>query len=130
MANVERILIVGGGIAGLTLASALHRRGFKPELVERSPAWHAVGAGIAAQPNGMRMLCALGMGAAVEQAGTVIRRLDFCDQQGEVLCETDLEALWGDVGPFIGIERTKLHQVLVAGAAEVPCRLGISVTSL
>jgi FAD-dependent urate hydroxylase len=78
----------------------------------------------------MRMLHAVGMGAAVEQAGTVIRRWGFCDQQGEVLCETDLEALWGDVAPFIGIERTKLHQVLVAGAAAVPHRLGTSVTSL
>ncbi len=61
MADIERILIVGGGIAGLTVASALHRRGFKPELVERSPTWGtiAVGAGIGVQPNGMRMLHAL-----------------------------------------------------------------------
>ena len=130
MANVERILIVGGGIAGLTLASALHQQGFKAELVERSTAWHAVGAGIAVQANGMRMLHALGMGAAVEHAGTVVRRWSFCDQQGEVLCETDLEALWGGVGPCIGIERTKLQQVLLSGAAAVPCRLGTSIISL
>ena len=38
MANVERILIVGGGIAGLTLATALHQHGFTAELVERSTA--------------------------------------------------------------------------------------------
>jgi 2-polyprenyl-6-methoxyphenol hydroxylase-like FAD-dependent oxidoreductase len=37
MAEVQRILIVGGGIAGLTVATALHRQGFAPELVERSP---------------------------------------------------------------------------------------------
>ncbi len=132
MADIERILIVGGGIAGLTLASALHRRGFKPELVERSPAWDtiAVGAGIGLQPNGMRMLHALGMARAVEQVGTVIRRWCFCDQQGEVLSETDLETLWGGVGSWVGIERTELHEVLVAGAAAVPQRLGASVTSL
>jgi len=55
MAPVERILIVGGGIAGLTLATALHQRGMRAELIERSPAWHAVGAGIAVQ-NGMVMV--------------------------------------------------------------------------
>jgi len=82
------------------------------------------------QPNGIRILRTLGLGPAIEQAGTVIRHWDFCDQQGEVLCETDLEGLWGDVGPFIGIERTKLQQVLLAGAAAVPSRLGASILSL
>ena len=38
MADIERILIVGGGIAGLSLATALHRQGFHPELIERSAA--------------------------------------------------------------------------------------------
>jgi 2-polyprenyl-6-methoxyphenol hydroxylase-like FAD-dependent oxidoreductase len=78
----------------------------------------------------MRILHALGMGPAVEQGGAVIRHWDFCDPQGEVLSETDLEALWGDVGPFIGIARVKLHQVLLDAAAAVPSRLGLSATSL
>lgn len=130
MAHVERILIVGGGIAGLTLATALHQRGFTAELIECSPSWQALGAGIAVQPNGIRILHALGLGPAIEQAGTVIRRWNFCDQQGEILCEVDLERLWGEVGPFIGIERTKLQQVLLAGAASVPFRLGTSIISL
>src|SRR5438552_1590142 len=130
IAHVERILIVGGGIAGLTLATALHQQGFRAELVERSTTWHATGAGIAVQPNGIRVLRALGMGTAIEHVGTVIRHWNFCDQQGEVLCETDLEGLWRDVGPFIGITRTKLQHVLLAGAATVPSRLGTSVLSL
>ncbi len=130
MANVERILIVGGGIAGLTLATALHQQGFRAELVERTTAWHAIGAGILLHANGMRVLRALGLGKAVEQAGAVVRHWGFFDQQGEILCDTDLEAMWGEVGPCIGITRPILQQVLVAGAAAVPCRLGTAVTSL
>ena len=130
MANVERILIAGGGIAGLTLATALHQHSFRAELVERSPVWHATGAGILLHANGVRVLRALGVGKAVEQAGAVVRRWGFSDQQGEVLCDTDLEEMWGEVGPCIGIERPILQQVLVAGAAAVPCRLGTAVTSL
>ncbi|HEY6406106.1 MAG TPA: FAD-dependent monooxygenase, partial [Ktedonobacteraceae bacterium] len=67
---------------------------------------------------------------AIEHAGTIIRQWDFCDQQGEVLCETDLEGLWGEVGPFIGIARTSLQQALLTGVGAVPCRLGTSITSL
>ena len=51
MAHVERILIVGGSIAGLTLATALHQHGFTAELIERSPSWHAIGAGLASNPR-------------------------------------------------------------------------------
>jgi 2-polyprenyl-6-methoxyphenol hydroxylase-like FAD-dependent oxidoreductase len=43
MADAERVLIVGGGIAGLTLAAALHRRGFKTEFIERNPTWQCRG---------------------------------------------------------------------------------------
>ena len=130
MAHAERILIVGGGIAGLSLAAALQRRGFKPELIERSRSWRAVGAGIAVQPNGIRILRALGAGAAIEGAGTGIRHWSFCDDQGEVLCETDLEALWADVGPFIGITRGEMQRALLAAAAGATLRSGTSISAL
>jgi 2-polyprenyl-6-methoxyphenol hydroxylase-like FAD-dependent oxidoreductase len=45
MDSLERILIVGGGIAGLTLVTALHQQGFSPELVERIGERPATGAG-------------------------------------------------------------------------------------
>jgi 2-polyprenyl-6-methoxyphenol hydroxylase-like FAD-dependent oxidoreductase len=130
MAEVVTILIVGGGIAGLTLATALHRNGFGAELVEASRDWRAEGGGILVHANGMRVLRALGLAAAVVDAGIVVRRWSFYDQQGRTLCESDLQALWGDVGPCVGIARTKLQQVLLSGAASVPRRVGLSVASL
>jgi 2-polyprenyl-6-methoxyphenol hydroxylase-like FAD-dependent oxidoreductase len=78
----------------------------------------------------MRMLRSLGLAAGVESAGAVVRRWQFCDEQGDVLSETDLETLWGDAGPCIGIERAKLQSALLRGIADVRCRLGTSVTSL
>jgi 2-polyprenyl-6-methoxyphenol hydroxylase-like FAD-dependent oxidoreductase len=130
MAKIETILVVGGGVAGLTAAAALHLYGFTTELVERRQSWHTVGAGFLVHANGMRMLLSLGLAAGVENAGAVVRRWHFCDQFGEVLSETDLESLWGDAGPCVGIERTKLQGALLPGVANVRCRLGTSVTSL
>lgn len=122
------ILIVGGGIAGLSAAAALRQRGFGVELVERDNHWSPVGGGIAVQPNAMRVLRALGIDAAVAQDGAIVRRWLFRDQEGDVLCDIQLEPLWRDVGPFIGIERSKLHDALrFAGGA---CRLRTWTTAL
>ena len=95
MTNKEHVLIVGGGIAGLSLAIALRRLGLEADLVERSASWEPIGAGIAVQPNAMRVLNRLGVGAAVRRAGARIRRWLFRDPLGEVLCEIPLEPLWG-----------------------------------
>jgi 2-polyprenyl-6-methoxyphenol hydroxylase-like FAD-dependent oxidoreductase len=130
MAKVGTILVVGGGVAGLTAAAALHRHGFTTELVERQQTWHALGAGFLVHPNGMRMLLSLGLAAGVMNAGAVVRRWQFCDERGGVLSETNLEALWGDAGPCVGIERPELQRALLPGVADVRCRLGTSVTSL
>ena len=47
-----------------------------------------------------------------------------------MLSETDLEALWGDAGPCVGIERAKLQRALLPGVANVRCRLGTSAISV
>lgn len=130
MANVERILIVGGRIGGLALATALHRQGFAPELVERSAAWRTAGTGIGLMANGMRVLRTLGVADAVVAGGATLRHWSYAKAQGDILCSTDLEALWGDVGPCVGIERGTLQKALLAAAAAVPSRLGVGPVGL
>ncbi|HEV2137704.1 MAG TPA: FAD-dependent monooxygenase [Nitrososphaerales archaeon] len=122
--------MVGGGIAGLSLATALHHQGYTPELVERSKAWPAFGAGIITPANGMRALHALGVGEVIDLTSAVIRRNGFFDQQGELLCETDLEDLWRGVGRSVGITRVRLQEALVPGASGIPVRLGVSLETL
>lgn len=47
-----------------------------------------------------------------------------------MLSETDLEALWGDAGPCVGIERSKLQRALLPGVGNLRCRLGTTVISV
>ena len=58
--NPLRVVIVGGGIGGLAAANALLQRGIDVRVYEQAAALTEVGAGIALQPNGIRMLHRLG----------------------------------------------------------------------
>jgi len=65
------ILIVGGGIGGMTAALALARAGFTAHIVERSPEFGEIGAGIQLAPNALRVLD--GLGVLPELAGLAVR---------------------------------------------------------
>ncbi|HWV81930.1 MAG TPA: FAD-dependent monooxygenase [Hyphomicrobiaceae bacterium] len=60
MAQDERVLIAGGGIAGLATALALARRGIRSHILEQREQFSEAGAGIQIGPNGVRVLEALG----------------------------------------------------------------------
>jgi 2-polyprenyl-6-methoxyphenol hydroxylase-like FAD-dependent oxidoreductase len=52
------------------------------------------------------------------------------DQAGRALAEVEVEKFWSPVGPCVGIPRGDLHRILVEGAADVPMRLGTTLTTL
>ena len=63
------VAIVGGGIGGLAAANALHQRGIDVRVYEQATALTEVGAGVALQPNGVRMLRRLGFGDQLLRLG-------------------------------------------------------------
>ncbi len=67
--NPLRVAVVGGGIGGVAATLALLRRGLDVHLYEQAPALTEVGAGVAIQPNGARMLRALGLGDGIVRHG-------------------------------------------------------------
>jgi salicylate hydroxylase len=64
-----RVAVVGGGIGGIAAALALHQRGLDVHLYEQAPELKEVGAGVAIQPNGVRMLERLGLGDELRRFG-------------------------------------------------------------
>ena len=61
MSTVKTMTIVGAGIAGLTAALALARKGIASHIIEQAPALEEVGAGLQLSPNASRILADLGL---------------------------------------------------------------------
>lgn len=67
---VEHVAVVGAGIAGLTAALSLSRRGIACTLIEQSDRLAEVGAGLQISPNASRILARLGILPALERVWT------------------------------------------------------------
>ena len=65
MAKGDPILIVGGGLGGLTTALALARHGLPVRVLEGAPSFGAIGYGIQFGPNVFHVLDRIGVSAAV-----------------------------------------------------------------
>jgi 2-polyprenyl-6-methoxyphenol hydroxylase-like FAD-dependent oxidoreductase len=69
------LAIIGGGIGGMTAALALARAGFTAHIVERSPEFGEIGAGIQLAPNALRILDGLGVLPELAAASVRLRQL-------------------------------------------------------
>ena len=65
------ILVIGGGIGGLTTALALLQRGLDAVVYEQAPVLREVGAGVQIGSNGTRVLFALGLEEALRRVQVV-----------------------------------------------------------
>ncbi|HEY1777235.1 MAG TPA: FAD-dependent monooxygenase [Solirubrobacteraceae bacterium] len=116
MGEVERVLVVGAGIAGLSASTALGQVGIGVDLVEIQPAPSSDGTGIQQPGNAIRAFKALGLLDQLREQGYRFKRSGFCDAAGNVLSTTTHdphEELAGN-----GIARPRLHDILAKAALD------------
>ena len=133
MARVEKILIVGGGIAGLSLAIALGRAGIRAEVVEIKKEWAVYGVGIIQPGNAIRAYAALGVADECMRRGFLYTKHRSFAADGRLMGETAFPEVAGlTITGSCGIPRPTLHQILIAAArgAGTTLRLGVSIDSL
>ena len=111
----EKVLIVGGGIAGLASGLALARAHAEVRIFERAPALTEVGAGVQLGPNVTRILNAWGMLPAIEKVATYPANLHARNaKSGEVLATLPLSNMTTRYGsPYITIHRADLQNALL-----------------
>jgi len=133
MSAVENVLIVGGGIAGMTLAIGLHRAGIAAEIVEISPQWIGLGTGISLQGATLRALRSIGLLEPCIARGFGYSHFRTCDVNGKVLGTVDMPRLLGPGLPAtVGIMRQEVHAAMreALTAAGIPARTGTTVATL
>jgi len=109
-----RILIIGGGIGGLTAAIALQQKGIETDVYEAAPELQPVGKGIWVPTNAMIVLQRLGLADTVIRRGVPLQRIELRDRNDGVLQTIDLRPIRAKYGhTTISIHRAALHQTLV-----------------
>jgi 2-polyprenyl-6-methoxyphenol hydroxylase-like FAD-dependent oxidoreductase len=90
-------IICGAGVAGLSAAMALARKGWSVEVYERSDSIREIGAGIFLKGNSLRVLKELGVLDRVLQDGVVLREARILDKFGRLLQRRllrEVNAVW------------------------------------
>jgi 2-polyprenyl-6-methoxyphenol hydroxylase-like FAD-dependent oxidoreductase len=119
-----RVVVVGGGIAGLSAAIGLRRGGHDVVVLERAARIDPVGAGITLFANAVRALDRLGVGEAVAARGAAATRSAILTWKGDELTRVPPDLLEGT----IAVHRADLQAELSAASGEV--RLGVEVTAV
>jgi 2-polyprenyl-6-methoxyphenol hydroxylase-like FAD-dependent oxidoreductase len=115
------IIVIGGGIAGLSFALALKQRGLSCRVFESAPEVRELGVGITLLPHAMREFIALGLEDRLRTVAIENEESVFFNRHGQFIYREPRGRHAGYPFPELGIHRGKLHRILYEIARE---RLG------
>ena len=126
------VLVVGGGIGGLTAAIALAGRGHAVTVIERDPEWSVYGVGIIQQGNVLRAMKQLGLLDDYLASAVGFDFVAVHAPNGTLVAKVPSPRLVEGCPANVGIGRRALHKVLgdraIAAGAQV--RLGLTAERL
>ncbi len=123
MASKDSILIVGGGLGGLTAALALARHGLPVRVLEGAPEFGAIGFGIQFGPNVFHVLDRIGLSDAVLEkadAPPAVLMMDALNGKEVTRVPTGPSLRARFKYPYIVIHRIDLHNVLLDACRRDP----------
>jgi len=129
MTDVRSVVIVGGGIGGLTLAVALGRKGIRCDIVELKEAEAVYGVGIIQPGNALRALRSIDLMDACLAAGFQVDEYRYYDAEENLLASLRPMRLAGpDAPPLNMLPRPALHEILRTAAEKLGARIRLGLT--
>ncbi len=125
-----RTLIIGAGIAGVTLAALLRQRGEHPALIDRASNLDHAGYNLALYPLGSRVLHGLGLFDRFLQVSVPAPHYRLGNGHGEIVHDFDMSSLLKTYGPIQGIRRGELLEIISGALPEVPVHFDTTVRAL
>jgi 2-polyprenyl-6-methoxyphenol hydroxylase-like FAD-dependent oxidoreductase len=117
----HEIIIIGGGIGGLTLALSMHKAGLCCRVYEAAPEILPLGVGLNLLPHAMVHLNSLGLELALLRKGIEIREYRYFTRLGQLIQKEPRGCFAGHQRPQISIHRAELYSVLLEAVRD---RLG------
>ena len=125
-----RVLVAGGGIAGLAVRRALHQRGIPSLTLERRGEQADAGLAINLPGNAVRALSQFGLLDLLRAVGAPVRRREYRTERGRLLFAVDETAFWGtEAGPHC-LRRADLLRLLEDDLAPDDIRRGVAIATV
>ncbi|CAA3031116.1 monooxygenase 1-like [Olea europaea subsp. europaea] len=118
------IVIVGGGICGLATALALHRKGLRSIILEKSETLRDTGSAIVIRANGWRALDQLGVASELRQRANPIQRVR------EVWIDIGKQQEIPEIGECRCVKRNDLIEILAEALPPRAVRFGSQIVSV
>lgn len=131
--GIKKVLVIGGGFAGMTAALQLSRNGFTVDLVEIDPQWRSYGAGISLHGSTLRVLKQLGLIERFLEEGYATDGVQMRGPDDQVLITLPTPRVAGPDLPGGGaIMRPALAKILseAVRASTTNVRLGLTFMEL
>jgi 2-polyprenyl-6-methoxyphenol hydroxylase-like FAD-dependent oxidoreductase len=126
----QRIVIAGGGIAGLATWRALKQRDIASLVVERRPVAADGGLAINLPGNAIAALERLGLSADIARLGHPVRKREYRSRDDRLLAAIDEDAFWGEAHRPRAVRRADLMAMLGNGMEASELRSDRAIASV
>lgn len=130
MSVSRHVVIVGGGVAGLAAAQALHHKGIPAQVLESRATLPDAGLAVNLPGNAITALDRFGLAGELSEKGSPVRRREYRNERDRLLFSVDETRFWGQDAQPRCVRRSDLISLLERGLPDGALRHECQVVSV